>query len=47
MLDLAYDVKDTDNIPLISSQFFSLIQLKLESLYESLFKAYFEVSFFQ
>jgi len=43
LIDLAYEAKDTDNIPVISSQFFSLIQFKLESLFESLFKAYFEI----
>jgi len=43
LIDFAYEAKDTDNIPIISSRLFSLIQFKLESLAENLFKFYFEI----
>jgi len=43
LIDFAYEAKDTDNIPIISSHLFSLVQFKLEGLAESLFKFYFEI----
>jgi len=43
LIDLSFSVKDVDTIPVLSSHFFSLIQFKLEALFENLFKIYFEI----